>query len=130
MNAAATPVYELPGNSAWLNVTGEIRHCYVYSAYSYNAPPPTPPPPSPPPLPPPSPPPPSPPPGQPCYSDGIYDYMLLSSHANTFHVPADNVYGSEGGLLTGQGGTERRGRPAADRLCAQPERLRGPTRLP
>ena len=38
-------------------------------------------------------------------ADGIYDYMLLSSHANTFHVPADNVYGSEGGLLTGQGGT-------------------------
>ena len=55
--------------------------------------------------PPPSPPsPPSPPPGQPCYSDGVHDYQHLSTHANPYHIPADTTYGSEGGLLTNQGG--------------------------
>eukprot|EP00964_Phaeocystis_antarctica_P159560 scaffold130628_cov36-Phaeocystis_antarctica.AAC.1 len=31
--------------------------------------------------------------------------MLLSAHANTHHVPSNNPFGNEGGLLTNRGGT-------------------------
>ena len=44
-------------------------------------------------------------PGEPCYRDGVFDYMLLSEHANAYHIPANTPFGNEGGLLTNQGGT-------------------------
>ena len=34
----------------------------------------------------------------------MHDYQHLSTHANPYHIPADTTYGSEGGLLTNQGG--------------------------
>eukprot|EP00964_Phaeocystis_antarctica_P070463 scaffold42921_cov51-Phaeocystis_antarctica.AAC.1 len=47
-------------------------------------------------------------PGEPCYGDGVFDYMLLSEHASAYHIPVPRrggTFGNEGGLLTNQGGT-------------------------